>query len=98
MSLSIAALPRALRVSQWIKNLLVFVPIVVDHRLLDPALFTAACTAFVAFCLAASGAYVLNDLLDLEADRAHQTKRQRPFAAGELDPRTGWLLFPLLVG
>lgn len=98
MPLSIAAVPRALRMSQWIKNLLVFVPIVVDHRLLDPPLFTAACTAFVAFCLAASGAYVLNDLVDLQADRAHQHKRRRPFAAGELEPRHGWLLFPLLVG
>ena len=98
MPLSIAALPRALRMSQWIKNLLVFVPIVVDHRLLDPPLFTAACTAFVAFCLAASGAYVLNDLVDLPADRAHRHKRRRPFAAGELEPRHGWLLFPLLVG
>ena len=98
MPFRIDALPRALRVSQWIKNLLVFVPIVVDHRLLDPPLFTAACTAFVAFCLAASGAYVLNDLVDLQADRAHRHKRRRPFAAGELEPRHGWLLFPLLLG
>ena len=98
MPFRIDALPRALRVSQWIKNLLVFVPIVVDHRLLDPPLFTAACIAFVAFCLAASGAYVLNDLVDLQADRAHQHKRRRPFAAGELESRHGWLLFPLLVG
>ena len=86
MPLNIAALPRALRVSQWIKNLLVFVPIVVDHHLLDPPLFIASCTAFVAFCLAASGAYVLNDLLDLQADRAHPHKRRRPFATGELEP------------
>ena len=98
MPFRIAALPRALRVSQWIKNLLVFVPIVVDHRLLDPPLFIAASIAFVAFCLAASGAYVLNDLLDLEADRAHHTKRLRPFAAGDLDPRAGWVLCPLLLG
>ena len=98
MPFRIAALPRALRVSQWIRNLLVFVPIVVDHRLLDPPPFTAACIAFVAFCLAASGAYVLNDLLDLEADRAHHTKRLRPFAAGDLDPRAGWALCPLLIG
>jgi 4-hydroxybenzoate polyprenyltransferase len=98
VSQRISALPRALRVSQWIKNLLVFVPLVVDHRLLDPPLFVAATTAFVAFCLAASGGYVLNDLLDLQADRAHQTKRRRPFAAGELQPRHGWLLLPLLIG
>jgi 4-hydroxybenzoate polyprenyltransferase len=93
-----SALPRALRVSQWVKNLLVFVPIVLDHRLLEPPLFTAAVIAFVAFSLAASGAYVLNDMLDLQADRMHQTKRRRPFAAGELSPAQGWLLLVPLVG
>jgi len=96
--MQMSSLPRALRVNQWVKNLLVFVPIVVDHRLLEPALFSAAATAFVAFCLAASGAYVLNDLLDRQADRTHQTKRQRPFAAGELSPLHGWLLLVPLVG
>ena len=95
----LTALPRALRMSQWVKNLLVFVPLALDHRLLEPELLAAAATAFVAFSLAASGAYVLNDLLDLEADRRHGTKRHRPFAAGELSVRQGWaLLLPLFGG
>ena len=54
MPTRLTSLLRALRVSQWVKNLLIFVPIVVDHRLLDPPLFTAALTGFIAFCLAAS--------------------------------------------
>ncbi|HET7404428.1 MAG TPA: UbiA family prenyltransferase [Usitatibacter sp.] len=75
---------RALRPYQWAKNLLVFVPLVTAHRLVEtPALLSAA-WAFAAFCLVASGAYILNDLLDLPADRAHPSKRLRPFASGEL--------------
>jgi 4-hydroxybenzoate polyprenyltransferase len=74
------ALLRALRVHQWVKNLLVFVPVLLDHRLQLPVLARAG-LAFAAFCCAASGGYVLNDLLDLEADRKHSVKRHRPFAA-----------------
>ena len=54
--------------------------------------------AFAAFCMAASGAYVLNDLLDLEADRSHPIKRLRPFASEALPSRVGYLLAPLLIG
>lgn len=87
---------RALRVHQWVKNILLFVPVVLDHRLSDPAVVTRALAAIVAFCLAASGAYVANDLLDLEADRAHRSKRHRPFASGALHPNFGRVLAPLL--
>lgn len=87
---------RALRVHQWAKNILLVVPTVLDHRLFDGPILLRALAAFAAFCLAASGAYILNDLLDLHADRAHRTKRQRPFASGELSPRLGWILAPLL--
>ena len=59
---------RALRVHQWVKNTLLLVPVVLDHRLFDEAVLSRAFAAFVAFCLAASGAYIVNDLLDLEAD------------------------------
>jgi 4-hydroxybenzoate polyprenyltransferase len=92
------ALVRALRPHQWVKNLLVFVPILLDHRLTEPDLLARGATAFAAFCLAASGAYVLNDMLDLEADRTHPTKRYRPFASAVLSPRVGYVLAPLLVG
>src|SRR5687768_15855457 len=75
---------RALRAHQWIKNLLVFVPVLMAHRVTDAPALTAAALAFVAWCLAASGVYLVNDLLDLEADRRHPHKRRRPLASGAL--------------
>jgi len=75
-----AACARSLRPHQWSKNLLVFVPPLAAHRLTWDVLRPAA-AAFAAFCLTASSAYVLNDLLDVEADRRHPVKRARPFAA-----------------
>jgi 4-hydroxybenzoate polyprenyltransferase len=90
------ALLRALRTHQWVKNLLVFVPVMLDHKILDPPVVANALIAFVAFCCAASGGYVLNDLLDTEADRRHRTKRHRPFAAGTLSRSFGAVLVPLL--
>lgn len=92
------AVVRALRVQQWVKNLLLFVPTVLDHRLMEGPTLLRAGLAFVAFCCAASGAYVLNDLLDIEADRRHRTKRHRPFASGAVSPTVGWVLVPLLIG
>ncbi|HTK04488.1 MAG TPA: UbiA family prenyltransferase [Candidatus Eisenbacteria bacterium] len=74
----------ALRVRQWLKNLLVFVPLGLSHRLADPALLAAAFAAFASFSLCASAVYVLNDLWDLEADRRHPVKRARPLASGSL--------------
>jgi 4-hydroxybenzoate polyprenyltransferase len=95
---SSVALVRALRPHQWVKNLLVFVPILLDHRLTQPEVVARGAMGFAAFCLAASGAYVVNDLHDLEADRSHPTKRYRPFASGALAPRVGHLLAPALIG
>ena len=86
----------ALRLHQWPKNLLVFVPLLAAHRLLDPAAVLNSVIAFFAFCLCASAAYVLNDLLDLDADRRHPRKRLRPFAAGRLPIGAGLAAAPLL--
>lgn len=88
---------RALRAHQWIKNLLVFVPVLMAHRVADTPAMTAAACAFVAWCLAASGVYLVNDLFDLEADRRHPYKRRRPLASGSLDKRTAAALVPLLL-
>lgn len=82
---------RALRPHQWAKNLLVFLPLVAGHQFDRTSLF-AALLAFVCFSLAASSAYILNDLLDLAADRAHPRKRWRPFAAGEAPIAHGVLM------
>ncbi len=75
---------RALRPHQWLKNLLVFIPLLAAHRFFDEALIARAMFAFILFCIAASGGYLVNDLLDLEHDRCHPTKRRRPLASGEL--------------
>lgn len=91
------ALPAALRVHQWLKNLLVFAPVVLAHDLGDPLRAGRAALAFLAFSLLASGTYLLNDLLDLDADRAHPRKRRRPLAAGTLPIPAALVLVPLLV-
>ncbi|WP_236938148.1 UbiA family prenyltransferase [Frigidibacter mobilis] len=74
---------RALRPHQWMKNLLVFVPMFTAHQMSPPNVL-ASLAAFVAFSLVASSVYVLNDLLDLSADRSHPRKRARPLAAGAI--------------
>jgi len=73
-----------LRPKQWTKNLLLFAALVFAEELFHPAAFVTACLAFVAFCLASSSIYVVNDLVDVERDRLHPDKRQRPIASGEV--------------
>lgn len=87
---------KALRLHQWLKNLLVFVPLVTAHRFLEPSAILGACAAFVAFGLCASGVYLLNDLIDLEPDRQHPRKHKRPFAAGNLPLIHGLMAAPTL--
>ena len=87
---------KALRLHQWLKNLLVFLPLLTAHLVLAPEAVLHATLAFFAFCLCASGVYLLNDLLDLEADRRHPRKRLRPFAAGTLPLTGGLVVAPLL--
>lgn len=89
---------RALRPHQWLKNLLVLLPMLAAHLLFSPAAVSRALLAFACFCLCASAAYLVNDLLDLQADRQHPRKRGRPFAAGTLPIRWGMLASPLLAG
>ncbi len=75
---------RLLRPRQWVKNLLVFAALVFAKELFVPASLAAACLAFVAFCIASSSVYVVNDLVDAEQDRLHPDKRHRPIASGEV--------------
>ncbi len=83
---------RALRVHQWIKNVLVLLPIVMAHRFTDPIALAQGAIAFFAFSFTASTLYLLNDMLDIEADRRHPTKRKRPFASGDLSIARGGAL------
>ncbi len=87
---------RALRVYQWLKNLLVFVPLILGHHLNAAQSWGAALLALISFSLCASGVYVINDLLDLDADRVHHRKKSRPFAAGTIPLLHGLLAAPLL--
>jgi 4-hydroxybenzoate polyprenyltransferase len=88
---------RACRIHQWSKNLLVLVPALAAQRILEAAVLGDAMVALASFSLAASGNYLLNDLFDLDADRAHPTKRRRPFASGELQIPEGLLAAVLLI-
>lgn len=86
-----------LRLHQWLKNLLVLLPLFASHRFLEAGALFHATGAFFAFSLCASGVYLLNDLLDLSSDRNHPRKHLRPFAAGQLPLLHGLIAVPLLV-
>ena len=88
---------RALRPHQWSKNLLVFAPLLAAGALTDGRGWLAALFMFAAFCCAASGIYLINDLTDLAADRRHPRKRHRPFASGDLPVVYGVIAAPLLI-
>lgn len=88
---------KAIRPHQWLKNLLVFLPLLPIATTATPAMAGMALLAFAAFSLCASSVYLLNDLADLEADRAHPRKRKRPFASGSLPALSGLLLAPVLL-
>ena len=83
------SLIRAMRPHQWMKNLLLFLPLVLSHQISDRHRLAAAVIAFCAMCLCASGVYIFNDLRDIESDRRHPTKRHRPFASGRASVRAG---------
>jgi 4-hydroxybenzoate polyprenyltransferase/phosphoserine phosphatase len=81
---SLSSWMRALRLHQWVKNVLIFLPLLGSHEIFDPLLLAIASMAFVAFGFCASSVYLINDLIDLESDRRHPRKRFRPFASGQL--------------
>ncbi|MGP0072058.1 MAG: UbiA family prenyltransferase [Bryobacteraceae bacterium] len=88
---------KPLRPQHWLKNILIFVPLLAAQRFLEPALLEKAILAFISFgCLASSG-YLLNDLFDLASDRHHPHKRLRPFAAGNLPLSFAVTMFPVLI-
>jgi 4-hydroxybenzoate polyprenyltransferase len=93
---ALKSLLKTVRLHQWAKNLLIFVPLLCSHALSADKLMTAVAALFC-FSLTASSAYIVNDLLDLEADRRHPRKRLRPFAAGDLHAFTGILIAALLL-
>ncbi|MES1932386.1 hypothetical protein T35B1_07246 [Salinisphaera shabanensis T35B1] len=89
---------KALRVHQWAKNVLIFVPLLAAHQYADLAMIAMAVLAFVAYSLLASSVYILNDLVDLGDDRQHPRKRERPFASGRIPIAQGVMAIPILLG
>jgi decaprenyl-phosphate phosphoribosyltransferase len=87
----------ALRPRQWLKNVLVLAAVFVGGHLTEPATLLRSGIAFVVFCMAASGIYLINDVRDVEADRAHPKKRFRPIAAGRVSPRIAALAAVVLL-
>jgi 4-hydroxybenzoate polyprenyltransferase/phosphoserine phosphatase len=88
---------KMIRAHQWLKNLLLFVPLLAAHQFDNPALLPVMIMAFFAFSFCASAVYITNDLLDLESDRLHPRKRRRPFASGLLPAWQGVMLMPALL-
>ena len=80
---------KAIRCHQWIKNLLIFVPLITAHKIFDPVLLIKSFIAFISFSFCASSVYVLNDLFDLFSDRKNSIKCKRAFAAGVLSIKNG---------
>jgi 4-hydroxybenzoate polyprenyltransferase len=97
-SASVKSWLKAARLHQWVKNALIFLPLLLAHQLLNKEAVLNAAIAFLSFGLCASSVYIVNDLFDLAADRAHPRKRLRPFAAGALSARSGVLAAALLLG
>lgn len=93
----IAVWLRALRIHQWLKNLLLFVPLLAAHQIGNSQSLGLLLIAFLSFSLCASSVYITNDLLDLESDRSHPRKRFRPFASAKLSVLHGVIVAPLLI-
>lgn len=92
-----AALVRAGRPHQWVKNLLLVLPLLLAHQVSEPMDWAMLAVAFLAMGLCASAVYLVNDLLDLRADRLHPTKCRRPLASGALPVTVGLAAVPVLV-
>jgi len=92
-----AVIIKQMRVIQWIKNCLIFVPLLAAHHFFEFSQWRCALMAALSFSFFASSVYVMNDLLDVESDRVHARKRRRPFASGDLPISWGLILLPALI-
>ena len=93
----VCAYLRLLRVKHYTKNLLVFFPLIFHGRLFDPELFIVTLLAFGAFCCVSSAVYIINDVRDVETDRKHETKKERPLASGEISRQAAYVLLVLML-
>lgn len=95
--ISFKTILKAIRIHQWAKNILIFTALILSHNWFDINSLQSVVFAFFSFCFAASSIYLINDLIDLEADRKHQTKKHRPLAAGTLPIQWAIMIIPVLL-
>jgi 4-hydroxybenzoate polyprenyltransferase len=88
---------KEMRVHQWVKNLFVLIPLVFDRQLFVIGSFYRSFAGFFLFCLVSSSIYIINDIMDLEADRKHPKKRNRPIASGALPVNIAWIISVILI-
>ncbi len=88
---------RLIRVHQWIKNVFVFIPLLFSLHLFDKDYLITTLLAFLVFCLASSAIYVINDLVDIESDRAHPVKKNRPLPSGAISQTAAIITASLLL-
>ncbi len=88
---------KLLRIKHYIKNLLIFVPLFFSGKLFDRYKLQRGGLGFICFCLIASSIYILNDLKDIEKDRNHPTKKNRPLASGQIKPRLAIIIMTLCI-
>lgn len=87
----LTALIKTMRPRQWTKNVFIFAALVFDKQLLSPDSFLRTLAGFALFCLISSSVYIFNDLADVEADRKHPEKKNRPIASGKLPINAAWI-------
>jgi decaprenyl-phosphate phosphoribosyltransferase len=97
MSLLLAFI-EIIRPYQWIKNIFILAPLMFSGRMLEIELVWLSISAFIMFCLASSSVYVFNDLQDIESDKKHKKKRNRPLPSGRLKSNSAWVLLIILLG
>lgn len=95
--LKIFPLIRLCRPKHWLKNVLIFAPLIFSGNLLNPENFFKTLLGWIAFNFTASAVYIFNDLRDIETDKLHEIKKNRPLAAGQVTPTTAKILFCLLI-
>lgn len=88
---------KAMRINQWTKNLFMFLPLFFDGRLLHLPSFFITFTGFLIFCFMYSGIYIFNDIIDIEADRQHPKKMNRPIASGKIPIKNAWIFAIILI-
>jgi 4-hydroxybenzoate polyprenyltransferase len=94
---SLKIILKAIRIHQWAKNILIFTALILSHNWFNNDALQSVVFAFFSFCFAASSIYLINDLIDLEADRKHRSKRHRPLAAGTLPIQWAIIIVPVLL-